>query len=79
MNRPRMLSALALAALLSLLVPLRAVRAGTSAPGAGQGRVVILGFDGADANRVRDLMKKDPERYPTFRKLAESGVLPLVK
>src|SRR6185503_12372968 len=26
-----------------------------------------------DANKIRALMKDDPERYPTFRKLAASG------
>ncbi len=73
MNRPRILSALVSAVLLALLVPFPAARAGTADPVPGEGRVVILGFDGADANRVKELMKRDPERYPTFRKLAESG------
>jgi predicted AlkP superfamily phosphohydrolase/phosphomutase len=41
--------------------------------GEAQGRVVILGFDGADARTVRELMAKDPARYPTFQKLSTSG------
>jgi len=35
--------------------------------------VVILGFDGADARTVRELVERDPEGYPTFRKLMEQG------
>ncbi len=43
---------------------------GSDAPA---GRVVILGFDGADARTARELMEKDPARYPNFRRLAEEG------
>lgn len=48
---------------------------GTSEPAVpdGKGRVVILGFDGADARTIRELMEKDPQAFPTFRKLAADG------
>jgi len=39
----------------------------------GQGRVVILGFDGADARTVSELMQKHPGAYPTFEKLSKDG------
>ncbi len=39
----------------------------------GAGRVVVLGFDGADARTIRALVQADPERYPTFRRLAAEG------
>ena len=67
-----MLRAPVLTALLVLASQLSAGSPAAQAP-AQRGRVVILGFDGADANKVQSLMKEDPERYPTFRKLAESG------
>jgi predicted AlkP superfamily phosphohydrolase/phosphomutase len=35
--------------------------------------VVVLGFDGADARTVAELMAKEPARYPNFAKLKESG------
>src|SRR5262245_51571002 len=73
MNRIRSLRAPVLAALLALAGPLSAVRPGASDPAPERGRVVVLGFDGADANKIKELMKKDPARYPTFKKLAESG------
>jgi len=68
-----MLRAPVLTALFALAGQLAAGSPGAADPIQGRGRVVILGFDGADANKVKELMKKDPERYPTFRKLAESG------
>ncbi|MEQ1891967.1 MAG: alkaline phosphatase family protein [Planctomycetota bacterium] len=37
------------------------------------GRVVILGFDGADARTVRELMEKDPASYPNLARLAKEG------
>ncbi len=40
---------------------------------AADGRVIVLGFDGADARTVRELMAADPGRYPTFEKLASTG------
>jgi predicted AlkP superfamily phosphohydrolase/phosphomutase len=48
---------------------------GTTKPGtsADEGRLVILGFDGADARTVRELMDKYPGRYPNFHKLAAEG------
>jgi len=49
-----------------------ATTAADPAPVAG-GRVVILGFDGADARTVRELVERDPSRYPNFRKLIEQG------
>ena len=36
-------------------------------------RVIVLGFDGADARTVRELMAERPDDYPTFRRLAEEG------
>ncbi len=71
MNRTRILLTPVLAAFLGLAGPHAA--SDPAAPGQSRGRVVILGFDGADANKVRALMKSDPELYPTLRKLAESG------
>jgi hypothetical protein len=61
------------AVLLGLGGPLSAGETRAAEPAEGKGRVVVLGFDGADANKVRELMKAVPERYPTFRKLAQSG------
>ena len=81
MQRPRLpRSPLPVAGLLlGALLLASAARAGEPASGTGAagapegGRVVILGFDGADARTVRELMEKDPGRYPNFRKLAEQG------
>ena len=39
---------------------------------AADGRVIVLGFDGADARTVRELMAADPGRYPTFEKPAST-------
>jgi predicted AlkP superfamily phosphohydrolase/phosphomutase len=55
--------------------------AGTGTPVAGstsieapsEGRVVVLGFDGADARTIRELMAASPGAYPTFEKLASEG------
>jgi len=46
---------------------------GAGAAGAATGRVVVLGFDGADARTARELMEADPARYPTLRRLSEQG------
>ncbi|MSR63767.1 MAG: hypothetical protein EXS08_15175 [Planctomycetes bacterium] len=70
MNRFRLLLA-SLAVALFASAPSHA--AADPSGGEGKGRVVILGFDGADARTVRELMAKDPGRYPTFKKLAETG------
>lgn len=40
---------------------------------AGRGKVVLLGFDGADARTIRELMERSPEHYPNFRRLQEEG------
>ena len=65
-----------LGALLTLVAVL-AFPAGTAAHAAGSsaqdGRVVILGFDGADARTVRELTEANPEDYPTFRRLMDQG------
>ena len=42
-------------------------------PAAAAGRVIVLGFDGADARTVRELLRDQPGRYPTFEKLAAEG------
>jgi len=39
----------------------------------GDGRVVLLGFDGADARTIQSLMAERPDDYPTFRRLAAEG------
>jgi len=36
-------------------------------------RVVVLGFDGADARTVGELVEEHPGRYPTFEKLRREG------
>ena len=43
------------------------------APSAEDGRVIVLGFDGADARTIRNLMAERPDDYPNFRRLSESG------
>ena len=43
------------------------------APSARDGRVIVLGFDGADARTVRNLMSESPGAYPTFERLAREG------
>ncbi len=75
MNRFRTILTPLAAALLALAAPsaLAHTRASEPAPSEAEGRVVILGFDGADARTVRELMEKEPGRYPTFEKLAASG------
>ena len=60
-----------------------AAPAATPAPGASApkasgaakapGRVVVLGFDGADARTIRGLVEEFPGRFPTFEKLAAEG------
>ncbi len=40
---------------------------------AADGRVIVIGFDGADARTIRGLMESDPASYPTFAKLASEG------
>jgi predicted AlkP superfamily phosphohydrolase/phosphomutase len=72
MNRLRMLPAL-LAASIALAATAVAAPRGADPVPEGKGRVVILGFDGADARTVRELMQKEPGRYPTFEKLAANG------
>ncbi len=37
------------------------------------GRLVILGFDGADARTIRELMQAHPEDFPNIRELSEEG------
>ena len=44
----------------------------TTAP-ADDGRVILLGFDGADARTVDLLLEQYPDRYPAFRKLKAEG------
>jgi predicted AlkP superfamily phosphohydrolase/phosphomutase len=43
------------------------------AAGADEGRVIILGFDGADAQTIEELVAADPDRFPTFRRLMAEG------
>ena len=43
------------------------------APAPAEGRVVLLGFDGADARTVRNLLAETPDRYPNFARLAAEG------
>lgn len=76
MNRARKLPVSHRLALLAAAVAL--VSSEPSGSGSGGetqsgGRVVILGFDGADARTVRELMEKDPGGYPTFVRLAREG------
>jgi len=46
---------------------------GNSAAASKEGRVVVLGFDGADARTVDELVREFPGRYPTFEKLKSEG------
>ncbi|NOT31549.1 MAG: hypothetical protein HOP15_13965, partial [Planctomycetes bacterium] len=75
MNRIRTFLASLAVAVFVLAAPRAAAGASAADPAASdtRGRVVILGFDGADARTVRELMAKEPGRYPTFEKLASSG------
>jgi predicted AlkP superfamily phosphohydrolase/phosphomutase len=79
MNRFRMLLSLLVAALLTGLPALAGAkpfadpRLSADPKPAQEGRVVILGFDGADARTVQELMEKEPARYPNFHALAQSG------
>jgi predicted AlkP superfamily phosphohydrolase/phosphomutase len=69
MNRPRLrFAGLAPLALVPFLAAASIPPAWTA-----QGRVVLLGFDGASARTIEELADADPERYPTFRRLAASG------
>jgi predicted AlkP superfamily phosphohydrolase/phosphomutase len=38
-----------------------------------QARVVVLGFDGADARTVEELLAKEPARYPNLVELRDTG------
>ena len=44
-----------------------------SEPAADAGRVVVIGFDGADARTVRGLLESDPGSYPNLSRLAAEG------
>ena len=66
MNHPRTLSKILL--LLSFFFC-----GSASASPQGDGRVIVLGFDGADARTVRELMAAEPDAYPNFRRLQEQG------
>ncbi|MEW6073196.1 MAG: alkaline phosphatase family protein [Planctomycetota bacterium] len=44
-----------------------------SPPAEGEGRVIVLGFDGADARTVEELMAEHPGRYPAFERLRREG------
>ena len=44
-----------------------------TASDAAAGRVVLLGFDGADARTMRALVAEDPDQYPNFARLAAEG------
>jgi predicted AlkP superfamily phosphohydrolase/phosphomutase len=77
----RILRLVSLAALLSLLAGVLGAGSG-NAPGAATpaapttadgGRVIVLGFDGADARTIRELVAAQPGQYPTFEKLAGEG------
>ena len=66
--------------LFSLLVSLGAMWAPAASSGPAtpstpqaQGRTIMLGFDGADARTVRELMAAHPGEYPTFEKLSREG------
>ena len=61
-------------ALLCLLLTVAAEAApSASAANAAEGRVILLGFDGADSRTIEQLVAADPERYPTFRRLMAEG------
>ncbi len=77
MNHARTASSTALALVL-LCAPSAAIDPAISAvsndpAAAPAGRVVVLGFDGADARTLEELMQERPERFTTFRRLAEQG------
>lgn len=73
MIRSRSLPVLLLAFLPALGVPPAAASEPRPAPASEESRVVVLGFDGADARTVEELMAKEPARYPNFVKLAREG------
>lgn len=67
---------------LSLLLLASSALALARVPGGGEknaespapaGRVVILGFDGADARTLRELMQAHPEDFSQMKQLAEEG------
>ena len=74
---PRATLALLVAALASTvtLAAASAPSAPASSPSASaaDGRVIVFGFDGADARTVRELMEARPDDYPNFRRLASEG------
>jgi predicted AlkP superfamily phosphohydrolase/phosphomutase len=47
--------------------------AAVSAGPADEGRVIVLGFDGADGRTIENLMAERPGQYPTFERLAREG------
>ena len=55
------------------LCTLAPAHASVAEPQAPPGRVVVLGFDGADARTIRELVAARPERYPTFVRLEREG------
>ena len=66
--------------LLSLLVSLAAtsvseepIDSASPSTSPAAGRTIMLGFDGADARTVRELMAASPGEYPTFEKLSREG------
>ncbi|MCC6408775.1 MAG: alkaline phosphatase family protein [Planctomycetes bacterium] len=66
----------ALLALLAVLAPIALVAASSPALAGGSastdgGRVIVLGFDGADARTVRDLMARG--QLPNLKRLADQG------
>jgi len=69
MNHPRVLLGSIVLLLLGALTWSLPATAG--APDGG--RVVILGFDGADARSLRELMAANPDDFPNIRKLAAEG------
>lgn len=73
MNRIRTFLASLAVVMFVLVAPSAAAPAADPVSSDAKGRVVILGFDGADARTVKELMEKEPGRYPTFEKLASSG------
>jgi len=70
MNRSRLPL---LTTLAGLCLGLLAAVGAASEPAAKDGRLVILGFDGADARTVRELMEKDPKSFPNMARLASEG------
>jgi predicted AlkP superfamily phosphohydrolase/phosphomutase len=59
---------------LPVLVLLVLAPAPAPAPGPTDGaRVVVLGFDGADARTIEELVAARPGAYPTFERLAREG------